>query len=125
MYKVTTVTVSDTDAHGIVASLAERFPGECQFHRTELDSHADTSTCGESSLVVEDTGTYVTVGGFDKSLGSLHKVPICTLALAYDCPKAFIIYVLFLHQSLYIKGMTTNLFSTFQLRTRGPSPSGP
>jgi hypothetical protein len=100
----------------IVASLADRPPDEYQVHRTELDSHADTSACGESSLMVEDSGTYVTVGGFDKSLGSLHKVPICTLAIAYDRPKAFITYVLFLHQSLYIKGMTTNLLSTFQLR---------
>ena len=84
-----------------------------------MDSHADTSACGDSSFVVEDSGTYVTVGGFDKSLGSLHKVPVCTLAIAYDCPKAFITYVLFLHQSLYIKGMTTNLLSTFQLRQGG------
>ena len=111
--------ISDTDAHRIVASLADRTPDEFRLHRTELDSHADTSACGDSCFVVEDSGAYVTVGGFDKSLGSLHKVPICTLALAYDCPKAFITYVLFLHQSLHIKGMTTNLLSTFQLRQGG------
>ncbi|MGL5936683.1 MAG: hypothetical protein ACRCZI_13800, partial [Cetobacterium sp.] len=78
----------------IVAKLTDWNIDEYQIHRTELDSHADTSACGESCFVVEDSGTYVTVGGFDKSLGSLHKVPICTLAIAYDCPKAFITYVL-------------------------------
>jgi hypothetical protein len=110
---------SDSDAHCIVASLADWSPGEYQVHRTELDSHADTSACVDSCFVVEDSGTYVTIDGFDASRGSLHKVPICTLAIAYDCPKAFITYVLFLHQTLHIKGMTTNLLSTFQLRQGG------
>jgi hypothetical protein len=70
-------------------------------------------------FVLEDSGTYVTVGGFDTSLGSLRKVPICTLTVAYDCPKMFNTYVLFLHQSLHIKGMSINLLSTFQLRQGG------
>jgi hypothetical protein len=55
----------------IVASLTDRPPDEYQVHRTELDSHADTSACGESSLMVEDSGTYVTIGDF----GQVLRVP--------------------------------------------------
>jgi hypothetical protein len=69
--------------------------------------------------MVHDTGAYVTVDGFDSSLGSVRKVPICTMAVAYDCPYTFTTYILFFHQALYIKTMTTNLISPFQMRAFG------
>jgi hypothetical protein len=42
-----------------------------------------------------------------------------TMAVAYDCPYSFNTLILLFPQSLYIKGMTTNLLSPFQLRAFG------
>ena len=41
------------------------------------------------------------------------------MAVAYDCPYTLTTYILFFHQALYIKNMTTNLLSPFQLRAFG------
>ena len=59
--------------------------------------------------MVQDTGAYVNVDGFTTSLGTVKKVAICTMAVAYDCPYTLSTYILFFHQALYIKGMLTNL----------------
>ena len=86
-------------------------------YRTEMDSHADTCAFGGQAYMVQDTGDHVNVDGFVATIGSVKKVPICTMAVAYDCPFTFNTYILFFPQSLYIKGMTTNLISPFQLRS--------
>ena len=41
------------------------------------------------------------------------------MAVAYDCPYTFTTYILFFHQALYIKNMTTNLISPFQMQAFG------
>jgi hypothetical protein len=69
--------------------------------------------------MVHDTGAYVTVEGFTSGIGSVKRVPICTMAIAYDCPFDLITYILFFHQVLFIKDMDTNLLSPFQLRNFG------
>jgi hypothetical protein len=61
----------------------------------------------------------VNVDGFVATIGSVKKVPICTMAVAYNCPFTFNTYILFFPQPLYIKGMATNLISPFQLRSFG------
>jgi hypothetical protein len=61
----------------------------------------------------------VNVDGFVSTIETVKNVPICTMAVAYDCPYSFNTYILFFPQSLYIKGMTTNLLSPFQLRAFG------
>ena len=88
-------------------------------YRTEVDSHADTCAFGLHAYLVQDTGCFVNVDGFVSSLGSVKRVPICTMAVAYDCPYTLTTYILFFHQALYIKNMTTNLLSPFQLRAFG------
>ena len=90
-----------------------------QQHRSEVDSHADTCAFGSHVYTVQDTGAYVNVDGFTTTLGTVKKVAICTMAVAYDCPYTLSTYILFFHQALYIKGMTTNLISPFQLRVFG------
>ena len=59
--------------------------------------------------MVQDTGGHVNVDGFVSTLGTVTKVPICTMAVSYDCPATLQTYVLFFPQALYIKGMRTNL----------------
>ena len=88
-------------------------------YRTEMDSHADTCAFGGQAYMVQDAGDHVNVDGFVATIGSVKKVPICTMAVAYDCPFTFNTYILFFPQPLYIKGMTTNLISPFQLRSFG------
>jgi hypothetical protein len=89
------------------------------WYRTEVDSHADTCAFGSQGYMVQNTGDHVNVDGFVSTIGSVKKVPICTMTVAYDCPHTFDTYVLFFPQSLYIKRMTTNLLSPFQLRAFG------
>ena len=88
-------------------------------YRTDLDSHADTCAFGIQAYMVQDSGDHVNVDGFVSTIGTVKKVPICTMAVAYDCPYSFNTYILLFPQSLYIKGMTTNLLSPFQLRAFG------
>jgi len=71
---------------------------------------------GKNSYLVADTGAYVDVDGFVSSLGTIRRVRICTLAIAYDCPITFHTFILFFHQALYIPEMETNLLSPFQMR---------
>ena len=42
----------------------------------ELDSHADTCAFGSHCLVVNDTGTQVSVDGFTSAVGSVSKVKV-------------------------------------------------
>ena len=72
-------------------------------------------------LVVHDTGDSVSVDPFLQSLGSVPKVPICTLAMAYDDPITFHTYILFFHQALYIKDLPNTLIAPFQVRHHGIS----
>jgi hypothetical protein len=69
--------------------------------------------------MVQDTGDHVNVDGFVATIGSVKKVPICTMAVADVCPFTFNTCILFFPQSLYIKGMTTNRISPFQQRSFG------
>ena len=76
-----------------------------------MDSHADTCSFGNDAVPVYDTGQTVSVDPFISSLGSVTKVPIGTVAIAYDCPSSLQTYVLFVHQALYFKDMTRDLSS--------------
>ena len=84
-----------------------------------MDSHADTTAGGKHCRLIQETGSYVTVEPFTANLGSVERVPICTIAIAYDDPEDGSTYVLFFHQALYIKDMVTNLLSPFQMREFG------
>ena len=85
----------------------------------ELDSHADTCAFGGDCLVVQDTGTQVTVEPFAATLGSMPKVPVVTVAVAYDDPTTFNTFVLFFHQVLHVPSLTTHLLAPFQMRNHG------
>jgi hypothetical protein len=88
-------------------------------YRTEVDSHADTCAFGNHTYMVQDMGAHVNVDGFVSSIGTVQHVAICTMAVAYDCPTNLLTYILFFPQALYIKGMSTNLLSPFQLCDNG------
>ncbi len=62
------------------------------------------------------TDECVSVHPFSSELERLDKVPIVTVALAYDCPVTMTTYVLFFPQALYIKELDHHLLSTAQLR---------
>ena len=84
--------------------------------RAELDSHCDTCSFGKDAVLVYDTGETVSVAPFISSLGKVTKVPIGTVAIAYDCPNTLQTYILFFHQSLYFPDMHRHLISPAQLR---------
>jgi hypothetical protein len=50
---------------------------------------------------------------------SLTEAPTLNVMVKKNCPYSFNTYILLFPQSLYIKGMTTNLLSPFQLRVFG------
>jgi len=82
----------------------------------ELDSHADTCTFGKGAYIVQDTGHTISVDGFNEGANTLRNVPIVTAAVAYDDPETFITYILFFHQSLYIKSLKKHLLCPEQMR---------
>ena len=84
--------------------------------KVELDSHADTCCAGGDVIVVNDTHRLVTVTPFLKSLGTAHKVPIISAAIAYDDPKSGCVFILIIHQALHFKEMNHCLPSPMQLR---------
>ena len=84
--------------------------------KAELDSHADTCTFGRSAYICEDTGNTVSVQPFIGQLGKLHKVPIVTAAIAYDCQLTYQTYILYFPQSLYIKDLEHHLLCPNQIR---------
>ena len=85
----------------------------------ELDSRADTCAFGKDCLIVHDTGARVSVEPFIQSIGSVPKVPIVTVAVAYDDPTTSHAHVMFFHQVLHMPNMDTHLVSPFQLRDHG------
>ena len=87
--------------------------------RAELDSHADTCAFGSDSYVVNDTGDTVSVDPFLHTLGSVPKVKICTMAVAFDDPATQHTYILIFPQALSIPTMDSHLLSTFQIRHHG------
>ena len=54
--------------------------------RVELDSHAEGAVFGRDCRVINDTGTRVSVDGFDPVSMQVNGIPIVTVAVAYDCP---------------------------------------
>ena len=54
-------------------------------HRTELDSHADTCTVGQNTLITHVHNRHVNVHAYDPSLGSQQNMNIVNVAVAYDC----------------------------------------
>ena len=90
---------------------------DCRFDtsfKVELDSHADTCCAGGDVMVVNDTHRLVTVTPFLKSLGTAHKVPIISAAIAYDDPKSGCVFILIIHQVLHFKEMNHCLLSLMQ-----------
>ncbi|GAX26404.1 hypothetical protein FisN_UnNu099, partial [Fistulifera solaris] len=80
------------------------------------DSDSDDVVESTDAVLVYDTGETVSVEPFISSLGKVTKVPIGTVAVAYDCPTTLQTYVLFFHQSLYFSNMHRHLISPAQLR---------
>ena len=48
-------------------------------YRTDLDSHANTCAFGTQAYMVQDSGDHVNVDGFVSIIGTVKKVPICTM----------------------------------------------
>jgi hypothetical protein len=69
--------------------------------RVELDSHADTAVFGMACWVTNDTGTLVSVDGFESATMNLSNVSIVTVAVAYDCSVTMQTFILFIHQVIH------------------------
>jgi hypothetical protein len=109
--------VAAIDYKGKRKRTAATDPGLTHIHsRAELDSHADTCSFGDECLIVSLTGDVVNVSGFTDAIGEMAKIPIATIALAYDCLSTGHTFILFFHQALHVSGMKIHLLSTFQMR---------
>ena len=84
--------------------------------KIEMDSHADTCCVGRDVMIVNEMIQTVKVSPFLKSLGTVHKVPIVTAAVAYDDPKSGEVFILIIHQALHFKEMNHCLLCPMQLR---------
>ena len=89
--------------------------------RSELDSHANMCVFGEDCFVFEWSGRTCSVNPFSDSLGQATDVPICDIAVSYDCmtgevPETFI---LIFQNALVIPDMDHNLIPPFILRESG------
>ena len=74
--------------------------------KTELDSHANMAVVGKSCFVFEKVeGRFCEVEPFDKSIGTLKRVPIVDAAIAYDCPFNMTTHILIIRDALYIPTM--------------------
>jgi hypothetical protein len=87
--------------------------------RTELDSHANMCVFGRDSFIFEWSGKKCTVNPFAESVGQAKDVPICDIAVAYDCPLSFKTYILIARNALYIPDMEHNLIPPFIMRLAG------
>ncbi len=56
----------------------------------ELDTHADTCCFGKYGYMMsQDLNNVAEVTPFLSDLGKLKKVPVGTVAVAYDCPRTY------------------------------------
>jgi hypothetical protein len=85
--------------------------------RNELDSHADTCVAGANCVLIETEGETVNVYGFSDERKPFEKIPIGTVATAYDDPKTGETVILILHQVLFFGDRLKNsLLCPNQLR---------
>ena len=81
-----------------------------------MDSHADTCVAGSNCVVLEYTGQNATVEAYLPDYPS-KKIPIATVATAFDCPTSNATYVLIINEALYFgESPTFSLLSPNQLR---------
>ena len=84
--------------------------------RCEMDSHADTYVAGNNCIVLEYTGRYATVEAYSPDYPS-KRIPIATVATAYDCPTSSATFVLIINGALYFgESLKFSLLSPNQLR---------
>ena len=84
--------------------------------RCEMDSHADTCVAGNNCIVLEYTGRTAEVEAYSPDYPS-KKIPIATVATAYDCPTSGATFVLIINEALYFgDSLSFSLLSPNQLR---------
>ena len=88
-------------------------------HRTgrcEMDSHADTCVAGSNCVVLEYTGRTAEVEAYSPDYPS-KRIPIATVATAYDCPNTGAVFILIINEALYFgSSLNFSLLSPNQLR---------
>ena len=84
--------------------------------RCEMDSHADTCVAGRNCVVLEYTGRHAEVQAYSPDYPS-KRIPIATVATAYDCPNSGATFVLIINEALYFgESLPFSLLSPNQLR---------
>ena len=90
--------------------------GDHRVGRCEMDSHADTCVAGDNCVALEYTGRYATVEAYLPDYPS-KRIPIATVATAYDCPNLSATFVLIINEALYFgESLTFSLLFPNQLR---------
>ena len=86
-------------------------PGRC-----EMDSHADTCVAFMNCVVLEYTGRYAEVQAYSPDYPS-KRIPIATVATAYDCQTSSATFVLIINEAFYFgESLPFSLLSPNQLR---------
>lgn len=88
--------------------------------RCELDSHAAMCVVGETTaLRIYDFGNPVSVHGYLPDVGSREMCNTVSAVVAYDHPETGEVYMLVIHQAVFIPAMQHNLLCPMQLRVNG------
>jgi hypothetical protein len=74
---------------------------------------------GMDCRVINDTGTVVSVDGFEPVTMKVNGIPIVTVAVAYDCPATGHTFIPFFHQVMHVPTMTRHLINPFQMHNYG------
>jgi len=83
---------------------------------TDLDSRADQCLLGNNCLVVYDYEKPVNIVGYDPEGHVDVALRTVSGALAYDCPKTGVTFILMVHQAIHHPKLEHNLLNPLQLR---------
>jgi len=111
------VNIIKLDSPRFVSSIISAMISESL--KTEMDSHADSPVLGDNVEIIKLMDKEVTVSGFSDKLGNISKIPVVQAVVAYDFVITNKTYLLHINNTLYVKGMKSNLIPPFMMRLNG------
>ena len=86
---------------------------------TDLDSHAESQVVSDNATILFYTNKTLLVSGFKKAIGDISKGPVVVAAVVYTDTITGVTYLLVISNTLYMKGMESNLIPPFMIRLIG------
>ena len=110
----------DTDTRKILSVQKANRPQKVVQGKLDMDSHADTNVAGANCCILSYTGKECDVSPYREDYEAIQNVPIVTAATAWQSPHTGQVYVLVLHESLWMgDDMIDTLVNPNQMRHFG------